>query len=67
MFGDQEPQADEGAGDFIGKQLADVMFQAQGIGGFIFEPLFCAMSADRRDRLMRVGGVEFFFEGRSRR
>jgi len=67
MFGDQEPQADEGARDFVGKQLADVSFQAQGISGFLFEPLFCAMSADRGNRRMRVRGVEFFFEGRSRR
>lgn len=67
MFGDQEPQTDEGARDFVGKQLADVTFQAQGISGFIFESLFCAIRADRWDRLIRVGGVEFFFEGRMQR
>lgn len=67
MFRDEEPQAEEGAGDFVGKQLANVTFQAEGIGGFFFDTLFCAVGGDRRDYLLWVGCVEFFFEGRNRR
>lgn len=40
MFWNQEPQADKGAGDFVGEQVADVTLQAQGIGGFFFDPQF---------------------------
>jgi len=67
MFGHQEPQPDEGAGDLIGQELADVALATGGVGRFEPSGRLGAMGL----QLQRRGGwpkdVEFFFAGRSGR
>jgi len=67
MFGHQEPQPDEGPGDLIGQELANVALATVGVGRFEPGDRLGAMGL----QLQRLGGgpkdVEFFFAGRSGR
>lgn len=62
MFRYQEPEADEIAGDLVGEQLADVAFEAFGVGWFASRASFCAMCIYLGLGSVRSEGVEFFFE-----
>lgn len=67
MFGQQQPDADLIARNFIGQRLADLPLQAFGIG---WQGTLLFASALGLNKLGRVGGikgVEFFFAGRNRR
>ena len=67
VFGQQQPDADLIAGNFVGQSLANLTLQASGIG---FEGTLFFAGALGLDKLGRVGGikgVEFFFAGRNRR
>ena len=67
VFGRQQPEAHEVAGDFIGQELADAAFEAAGI------EFFPAISAQGAKALQFHGGalgverIEFFFAARTAR
>ena len=61
MFGDEQPEADEIAGDLVGEQLADVALQAGGIAGLVARPLFGALGVDGQRRSLGVIPVEPLF------
>lgn len=67
MFGNQKPEADEVAGDFVGQKLANAALNAEGIG--LFAPVFLqgAIGVERGSPAKRVKLIEFFFGGRRRR
>jgi hypothetical protein len=60
QFGDQQPHAQQVAGDLVREQLANAAFQAAGITRLGLDSLLADL---RQDRGFRVGSVaiEFFF------
>jgi hypothetical protein len=67
MFGNQKPEADEVAGDFVGQELADAALNAEGVGFFAFVFLEGAIGVQRGAPAKGVKLIEFFFGGRRRR
>lgn len=61
VFGDEQPEADEIAGDLVGQQLSDVALQAGGIAGLVPPPLFGALGLDGQRRSLGMIPVEPFF------
>ena len=67
MLGQEQPDSEQAAADFIGEALADLAFEAERLEAFESPPLAAVVAGDADRRLPRVQGVEFFFAGRSRR
>jgi len=67
VLGQQEPDADLIAGNFICQHLANLPLQALGIRwqGTLF--FASALGLDKLGRVGGIKGVEFFFAGRNRR
>ena len=63
MFGDQQPQADQVAGDLVGQKLAYAPFQAGRVAVLRIDPLEGPLGLDRLLSLWTTA-VEFFFEAR---
>lgn len=61
MFGNQKPEADEVAGDFVGQELADAALNAEGVGFFAFVFLEGAIGVQRGAPAKGVKLIEFFF------
>jgi hypothetical protein len=59
MFGDKEPEADHGATDLVGKELAHAALNARGVARFWFRPLFGPLGFDRWLRVWVIP-VKFF-------
>ena len=66
VFGDQQPDAEQVAGDLITEQLPNRSLDAGGIGRFDPTGFFRALGVDQRWLWGGKWDVEFFFEGRSR-
>ena len=64
MLGHQKPEADQGAGDLVGQQLADTAFETSVIARFDAHSAFGALRWNRDG--LPPEGVEFFFEGPTR-
>jgi len=64
MLGRQKPEADLGAGDLVGQQLANAAFEASVIARFDAHGAFGALGFDGGGEGSKR--VEFFFEGPSR-
>ena len=64
VFGDEKPQADQVAKDFVGEKLSHATFHARGVTGFDAGTFPSARRLDGQFTL-RPSSVEFFFEGRS--
>lgn len=67
MFGHQQPQPQQVAGNLIGQELSDLALQAGGVGELVPLSFSAALSGQQERRVLGVEGVEFFFAGRSRR
>ena len=67
VLGQQKPNADLIARNFVGQSLADPSLQAFGIGGDRTLLLAGALGLDELRRVGGIKGVEFFFAGRNRR
>jgi hypothetical protein len=67
VLGQQEPDAQLIARNLIGQDLADLAFQAFGIGweGTLF--FASALGLNKLGWVGGIKGVEFFFAGRNRR
>ena len=63
QLGDEQPEADQVTGNFIGQALANAAFQALGIRRHRLDSDLAGL----RDNRLRDGAVaiEFFFEGRT--
>jgi len=66
MFGNQEPDTDEVAGDFIAEQLADLPLDAARITGLNPPCRLGPLCFERCRIAYGKGDVEFFFEGHIR-
>ena len=67
VLGEQQPDADLIAGDFIRQQLPHLPLQTGGVGGCGALLRYGSLHLDILGRMGRVKGVEFFFAGRNRR
>jgi hypothetical protein len=67
MLGQQEPNTDLIARDFVGQALADLALQTLGIGWQRALLFAGALSLDKLERISGIKRVEFFFVGRNRR
>ena len=67
MLGDQKPQAQLIAGDFVRQQLADIALQAFRIDRFGALLAAGALGLDAGWRCLGIQLVEFFFGVRNRR
>ena len=63
MFGNQQPQPDQIAGDLVGQQLPHAAFEARRVSRFQSRASSGALRLDGRQGLRTL--KEFFFEGRS--
>lgn len=67
MFGHQQPQAQEVAGDLICQELANLPFHAAIVGELEAGLSLGALDGDLGWRFFWIEAVEFFFERRNRR
>jgi hypothetical protein len=67
VLGQEQPNTELIAGDFVSQHLAILSFQAFGIGGGATLFLAGALGLHELGRVGGIKGVEFFFAGRSRR
>jgi hypothetical protein len=67
VFGQQQPNADLIAGNFVGQSLANLPLQAFGISRERTLFFTGALGLDELGWVGGVKGVEFFFAGRNRR
>jgi hypothetical protein len=62
MFGDQQPQSQEVAGNFIGQKLANLAFQTGGVGLFDALAFSGALHRQQGGRVFGVQRAEFFLQ-----
>ena len=67
VLGDQHPQADHVAGDFVGQQLANASFQTSRIGGLDLDFLFGSVGINADQLSLGVILIEFFFGDQTQR
>lgn len=67
MFGHQQPDAGEVAGDFVGKSLSHRAFEAERITGLVFGSFATDSGLDLGGFMTGTTLIKFFFEGRIRR
>jgi hypothetical protein len=65
MFGDEQPNAQQGTRDLVGQELAHASLQTPGVTGYDTAKGLGALGLERRGWCrIRSRGVQFFFEGR---